>query len=44
MSNQQSAISNQKRRVLLGMSGGIDSTVSAMLLLEQGISIWLRQE
>ena len=39
MSNQQSAISNQKHRVLLGMSGGIDSTVSAMLLLGQGYEV-----
>ena len=39
---KQSPISNHpsaKTRVLLGMSGGIDSTVSAMLLLEQGYEV-----
>ena len=39
MSHQPSAISHQKPRVLLGMSGGIDSTVSAMILLEQGYEV-----
>ena len=39
---KQSPITNHpsaKTRVLLGMSGGIDSTVSAMLLLEQGYEL-----
>ena len=38
MSNHPSPVTN-KRRVLLGMSGGIDSTVSAMLLMEQGYEV-----
>ena len=37
MTNVKSQIA--KPRVLLGMSGGIDSTVSAMLLLEQGYEV-----
>ena len=37
MTNDKSQIA--KPRVLLGMSGGIDSTVSAMLLLEQGYEV-----
>ena len=37
MSNHQSSI--VKPKVLLGMSGGIDSTVSALLLLEQGYDV-----
>ncbi len=39
---KQSPITNHpsaQPRVLLGMSGGIDSTVSAMLLLEQGYEV-----
>lgn len=29
----------EKKRVLMAMSGGIDSTVAAMLLLEQGYEL-----
>ena len=41
ITNIKSQITNEQRakRVLLGMSGGIDSTVSAMLLLEQGYEV-----
>ena len=37
MTNDKSQIA--KPRVLLGMSGGIDSTVSAMILQEQGYEV-----
>ena len=39
MANAKSLNSKSQHRVLLGMSGGIDSTVSAMLLLEQGYEV-----
>ncbi|MBQ6748076.1 MAG: tRNA 2-thiouridine(34) synthase MnmA [Paludibacteraceae bacterium] len=39
MANGKSLNSKSRHRVLLGMSGGIDSTVSAMLLLEQGYEV-----
>ena len=32
----------EKKRVLMAMSGGIDSTVAAMLLLEQGYELQRR--
>lgn len=39
MTNLNFQYTKPKQRVLLGMSGGIDSTVSAMLLLEQGYEV-----
>ena len=39
MVNGQSLNRKSQHKVLLGMSGGIDSTVSAMLLLEQGYEV-----
>ena len=39
MVNRKSSNRKSQHKVLLGMSGGIDSTVSAMLLLEQGYEV-----
>ena len=36
MSNSQNPATNKARKVIVGMSGGVDSSVSALLLQQQG--------
>ena len=39
MSNKQNPAPNKTRKVIVGMSGGVDSSVSALLLLQQGYAV-----
>lgn len=39
MSNNSNPAPNKTRKVIVGMSGGVDSSVSALLLLQQGYAV-----